>query len=169
MMEKGPNQKSVKVRPIPICNKWEPIIAPSVLLTNFLSENPRSLQTSVPIWIPYIDPSKSASNNPSRLPPVVPSVDIYVNNRSVQTRVPIVIPSRAPSEKYVINLKQERWTTLEQDKSLENIIVSGEIKVDEDDQLQELYIIKLKHGICMLETDVNNNSEEKKDHVYLKT
>ena len=39
--------------------------------------------------------------------------------------------------------------------------------VDEAAQLQELYIIKLKHDICMLETNKNNFSE-KKSHVDLK-
>ena len=43
---------------------------------------------------------------------------------------------------------------LEQVKSLENIIASGDIKVDEAAQLQELYIIKPKRDICMLETNV---------------
>ena len=48
------------------------------------------------------------------------------------------------------------------------MIESGEIKVDEADHLQELYIIKLKDGICMLETNVNNISEENKSHADLK-
>ena len=53
------------------------------------------------------------------------------------------------------------WKTIEQVKSLENIIASGEIKVDEAAQLWELYIIKLKRDILMLENNVNNFSEEK--------
>ena len=59
-------------------------------------------------------------------------------------------------------------TTLEQVKSLENIITSGKIKVDESDQLQDLYIIKLKRDICMLDTNLNNLSEENKSHVDIK-
>ena len=51
------------------------------------------------------------------------------------------------------------WKTIEQVKSLENIIASGEIKVDEAAQLWELYIIKLKRDILMLENNVNNFSE----------
>ena len=52
---------------------------------------------------------------------------------------------------------------------MENIIASGYIKVYESDQLQGLYIIKLKRGICMLETNEHNFSEEEKSHIYLKT
>ena len=44
-------------------------------------------------------------------------------------------------------LQEESRTTLEQVKSLENIISSVEIKVDEDTQLRELYIVKLKRDI----------------------
>ena len=47
-------------------------------------------------------------------------------------------------------------TRIEQVKSLENNIASKHIRVDEADQLRELYIIKLKHDIFMLETNVNN-------------
>ena len=50
---------------------------------------------------------------------------------------------RAPSEQHVRALQEERRTTFEQVKSLENIISSVEIKVYEDSQLRELYIIKL--------------------------
>ena len=66
-------------------------------------------------------------------------------------------------------LQEERQTTFEQVKALENIIASGEIKVDEAAQLREVYIIKLKRDICMLETNVNNFSEENKAHVNLQT
>ena len=59
-------------------------------------------------------------------------------------------------------------TTIEQDKSLENIIASVENKVYEADQLRGLYIIKLKRVICALETNVNNFSEENKYCVDLK-
>ena len=59
-------------------------------------------------------------------------------------------------------------TTLEQVKSLENVIASGKIKVDESDQLQDLYIIKLKRDIFMLDTNLNNLSEENKSHVDIK-
>ena len=48
------------------------------------------------------------------------------------------------------------------------LIASGEIKVDEAAQLQELYIIKLKRDICMLETNVKNFPDENKATVYLK-
>ena len=71
-------------------------------------------------------------------------------------------PYRSPSEHQVGSIKEESRTTLEQVKSLEYIIVSGDIKVYEYSQLQELYIIKAKSDICMLETNVNNFSEEKK-------
>ena len=64
--------------------------------------------------------------------------------------------SRAPSEKQVGDIQEERRKTLEQVKALKNIITAGEIKVYEAAQLWYLYIIKQKHGICMLETNVNN-------------
>ena len=70
-------------------------------------------------------------------------------------------PYRSPNEQQVGALKEERRTSLEQVKALENIIASGEIRVDEAYQLCGLYIIKLKCGICMLETNVNNFSEKK--------
>ena len=54
-------------------------------------------------------------------------------------------------------------------KALKNIIASVEIKVYEAAQLWELYIIKLKRGICMLETNVKSFSEGNKDKVELKT
>ena len=53
-------------------------------------------------------------------------------------------------------------TTLEQFEALGDIISSGDIEVNEAAQLQELYIIKLKCFICMLEINVNNFSEGKK-------
>ena len=56
-------------------------------------------------------------------------------------------PYRAQSEQQVGSLREERRTTLEQVKSLENIIASGEIKVHEADQLRGLCVIKLKRGI----------------------
>ena len=58
--------------------------------------------------------------------------------------------------------------TLEQVKALEDIIASGDIKVDEAAQFQKLYIIKLKCDICMLDTDVKKYSEENKARVSLK-
>ena len=51
-------------------------------------------------------------------------------------------PSRSPSEKKVGAIQEERRSTLEQVKPLEDIITSGEIKVYEAPQLQKLYIIK---------------------------
>ena len=60
-------------------------------------------------------------------------------------------------------------TTLEQVKALEDIIASLYIKVDEASQLPQLYIIKLNRDLCMLETNVNNFSEENKDRVELIT
>ena len=59
--------------------------------------------------------------------------------------------SKSPNEQQVRVLQEERWTALEQVKALEDIISPGEIKVDEAYNLQGLYIIKLKRGICMLE------------------
>ena len=52
------------------------------------------------------------------------------------------------------------WTTRAQFKALENIIALREIKVDEADQLQKLYIITFKRDICMLETNQTNFSEK---------
>ena len=78
-------------------------------------------------------------------------------------------PYRALSEQQVGSIQEERWTTIEQVKDLENIIASGEIKVYEAAHLWELYIIKLKRGIFMLKTNVNNFSEENIYHVDLKT
>ena len=65
-------------------------------------------------------------------------------------------PSISPSEQQVGDLQEEMRTTIEQVKALENIIESGEIKVDKAAKLRELYMIQLKCGICMLETNVNN-------------
>ena len=65
-------------------------------------------------------------------------------------------PSRSPNEQQLRDQQESRQTTLEQVKALENIISSVNIKLDEDDQLQGFYIITLKNGICMLETNVNN-------------
>ena len=59
-------------------------------------------------------------------------------------------------------------TTLEQVKSLGIITASRDIKVDEADQLMELYMIKSKHDICMFETNLNNFSEGNKSQVDLK-
>ena len=72
---------------------------------------------------------------------MVPSVDPCVDPRSVPSYVPGVNLSRSPSEQYFRALQGERRTALEQVKALENIIASGDIKVYEADQLQELYII----------------------------
>ena len=77
--------------------------------------------------------------------------------------------SRAPNEQQAGALQEERRTTLEQVKDPETIIVSGEIRADEANQLQKLYMIKLKYYICMLETNVNNISEVDSYHIDLKT
>ena len=73
---------------------------------------------------------------------------------------------RSPIGQQVGTLQEENRTTLEQVKSLEDIIASREIKLYKSAQLQQLYIIKLKRGICMLETNVNNFSEGVKDRIY---
>ena len=57
---------------------------------------------------------------------------------------------------------------LEQVKVMGDIIAPGEIKVDKYDQLWELYIIKLKCGICMFETN-EKKIRGQKYHIYLKT
>ena len=72
-----------------------------------------------------------------------------------------MIPSRDLIDQQVGALQEETRTALEEVKSLENIISSREIKVDEYDQLQVLYIIKLKRGICILETNVKNIQSKK--------
>ena len=77
--------------------------------------------------------------------------------------------SISPGEQHVRALQEERRKTFEQVKSLENIISLVEIKVYEDDQLRELYIIKLKRHICMLDTNIKYFSMENKAHVDLKT
>ena len=79
-----------------------------------------------------------ASN--SRIQSLVPSVDPYGDPSSVPSYVPSVNPPRARSEQYVGDIQEERWTTLEQLKSLENIIASGDIKVYKSDQLQEFVV-----------------------------
>ena len=61
------------------------------------------------------------------------------------------------------------WTRLEQGKYMENIAASEYIMVDEATQLWELFIIKLKFGICVLETNFNRFSQENKHHVDLNT
>ena len=59
-------------------------------------------------------------------------------------------------------------TTLGQVISLENIIATRQIKLYEADQLQKLYIIKLKRDICMLETNVKKFLDENKSHIDLR-
>ena len=127
----------------------------------FSSENPRSLPTLVTISIPYIDPSQSPKIKTSRFPPVVLSVYPSSDTRSAPSYVPSVNPSRSPNKQHIGALQEEIQTTLEQVKALENIITSQEIKLDETDQLRGLYIIKLKRGICMFDTNEHNFSEEK--------
>ena len=61
-------------------------------------------------------------------------------------------PCRDSNVQQVGALQEEMRTKLEQVKALENIISSGDIKVNGADQLRGLYIIKLKRDICMLET-----------------
>ena len=98
------------------------------------------------------------------MPHVVPSVDPYSDHISVTSYVPSVNTSRAPSEQHVGAIQEEKRTTLEQVKGLESIIAPGEIKIDKGAHLRELYMIRLKHVICILETNVNKFSEEKKPH-----
>ena len=75
----------------------------------------------------------------------------------------------ATSEQQGDNLQEGNRKIHEQVKYLEDIIQSGDIKVDEAAHLQELNMIELKRDICMLETNGNNFSEENKANVYLKT
>ena len=77
-------------------------------------------------------------------------------------------PSRSLNEQQVGAIQEERRTTFAQVKDLENIIASVYIKVNEADQLQGLYIIKLNRNICMLETNENTFSEENKAPIKLK-
>ena len=70
----------------------------------------------------------------------VPSVYPSDNPSSVSSYVPSVNTYRAPSEQQIRAIQEERRTTLEQVKALENIIASGKIKVDEASQLQELVL-----------------------------
>ena len=145
-----------------------PSIYTSIPPRNLPSENPRSLTTSVPSSITSRYSSQSPRKKPSSIPPVVPSVYPSGDPRSVPPYVKSVNPYRTPNEQEVRDIKEEMQTPLEQVKSLENIIAPGKIKVDEAAQLHKLYINKLKRGICMLDTNVNKFSEEKKAHVYLK-
>ena len=100
----------------------------------FLLENTILFPTFLPISIPYRDQSQSPSNKPSRFPHIVLSVDPYGDPRSAPSYVPILNPSRAPSEQQVEALQEERRATLKQVQSLEIIIASGEITIDESDQ-----------------------------------
>ena len=61
---------------------------------------------------------------------MVPSVDSSGDPRSVLSYAPSVNPSRAPIEQQAGALQEEKRKILEQVKSLENIIASGEIKVN---------------------------------------
>ena len=61
---------------------------------------------------------------------IVPSVDPSGYPSSIPSYLPSVNPSKAPSEQKVGVIQEERRITFEQIKSLENIIASGEIKVD---------------------------------------
>ena len=78
-----------------------------------------------------------------------------MDNISVPSYAPSVNPHRPPIEKQVGDIQGEIWTKLEQFKALENNIRSRNNMVYEAAQLQELYIIKFKRDICMLQTKVN--------------
>ena len=123
----------------------------------------------LPISSPHRGPIQSPRNKLMSLPPVVPSFDTFGDPISVTYYVPSVNPSRNIIEQQVEDLKEEILTTLEQIKALENIITSGEIKLDEAAQLRELYIIKFKRDIYMLETNLNNFPEGNKSHIDLNT
>ena len=56
---------------------------------------------------------------------MIPSVDPYGDPRYVPSYVPSVNPYRAPSEQHVGAIQEEKRKTIEQVKSLENIIASG--------------------------------------------
>ena len=99
------------------------------------------------------------------MPPIVLSVATSGDPVSEPSYVPSVNPSRSPSGKHVGALQEERRAELDQVKYLKNIIASGEIKSDESAQLQELYIIKLKGGIFMLETNEKKSREKKSSHI----
>ena len=71
---------------------------------------------------------------------VVNSVDPSSDTISVPEYVPSVNPSRYSSEQQDGALQEEIRTKLEQIKSLENIIVSGEMKVYENAQYRS-YIL----------------------------
>ena len=131
----------------PFVPSESPSRAPSFLPSTFLSENIISLPKFVPISISYIDSSQSPSNRPLRFPLVFISVYLSSDPTSVPSYVTSVNPSRAQSEQQVGALQEEMQTSLEQVKAIENVITSGEIKVHEADQLQEFYMIKLKHCI----------------------
>ena len=60
----------------------------------------------------------------------VPSVDPSGDSRSVPSYVPSVNRYRAPSEQQFRDLQEEKRKTLEQVKDMENIIASGEIKLN---------------------------------------
>ena len=90
------------------------------------------------------------------MPHVVTSVYLSNDPTYVTSYVPCVNPSRAPGEQRVGYLQEERQTTLEQVKALENIIESVNNKVDDAYWLWELYIIKFKRGICMMGNNINN-------------
>ena len=70
----------------------------------------------------------------------VPSVDISGGPSYVPSYVPSVNTYRAPSEQQIGALQEERWTTHEQVKALENIIAPVEIKVYEAAHLWELVV-----------------------------
>ena len=66
---------------------------------------------------------------------VVPSVYPSSDPRYVPTYAPNVNLYRSPSEKHVDDLQEERRTTIQQVKAVENIIALVEIKVKESAQL----------------------------------
>ena len=100
------------------------------------------------------------------MPSSFPSVDTYGDPKSVPSYIPSVNPYRAPSEQQVGALQEERRTALGKFKALEIIIASEKIKVDETAQLQELYIIKLKLNILMLETNEKKTLQRKENLTY---
>ena len=113
----------------------------------FPSQEPSTAPLLKPISSPTTDPSQSPNNKPSKSPSAIPSVDPSKHLSSAPSYLPSLNTPRAPSEQHVGYIQEERRTTLEQVKALDYIIVSGEIRVDKYDQLQKLYIIKLKYNI----------------------
>ena len=90
--------------------------------STFPYQEPITVPLLKPSTSPTTDPSQSPSNKPSKLTSTIPSVNTSKDRSSVSSYLTGLNPFRAPSEQQFGALQEERRKTIEQVKSLVNII-----------------------------------------------